>query len=62
MHIEQCLSCRLIDQSSALREHVLNHTLHPPLLRDIRRDADKHWQHRALSCPFTRGDARARRR
>ena len=43
-------------QSRRRRESGLSHTLHPPLLRDIRRDTDEHWQHRVLSCPFTRGD------
>lgn len=56
MLIEQYLCGRPHYQSSALREPGLSHTLHPPLLRDIRRNADEHWQHRALSCPLTRGD------
>ncbi len=56
MLIEQYLRGRPYDQSSTLREPGLSHTLHPPLLRDIRRNADEHWQHRVLSRPFTRGD------
>ena len=39
-----------------MRELGLRHTLHPPLLGDIRRDTDEHWQHRVLSGPLTRGD------
>src|SRR6266851_375152 len=39
-------------QSRSRRESGLSHTLHPPLLCDT----DEHWQHRALSCPFTLGD------
>ena len=45
MLIEQCLCGRPYDQSSAPREPVLSHTLHPPFLRNIRRDTDEHWQH-----------------
>jgi hypothetical protein len=41
-------------QSRSGRESGLSYTQHPSLLRDIRCDTDEHWQHRVLSCPFTR--------
>src|SRR6266496_2734191 len=43
-------------QSRSRPESGLSHPLHPPLLGDVRRNTDEHWQHRALSGPFTRGD------
>ena len=56
MLVQEHLCGRPHHQSRSMRESGLSHTLHPPLLRDIRRDTDEHWQHRVLSCPLTRGD------
>ena len=40
-------------QSRKRSESGLSHTVHAPLLRDIRRNTDQDWQYRVLFCPFS---------
>src|SRR5258708_38507646 len=56
IRVQQHFGSRPHQQFRRRRESGLSHTLHPPLLRDIRRDAQEPRQPRVLSRPFARGD------